>query len=150
MKFEYHVAVSIPVSIGLYLYLKSLTAAIGCFAVGVFVDIDHFPDYLAYCRFKGISLRAFFHACHNIKLKKLYLLFHSYEIVPVLFAAGYLTGWNDLMVGITAGFLLHLVADQISNRKKYACRRLFYFFTYRLLKGFRRELLVETPERTGN
>ncbi len=133
-------------SVALYLCLKSLAGAIGCFAVGVFIDLDHFHDYFMYSRFRAVSLKQFFDVCHNMKLSKIYLVFHSYEIILLLFLAGFLTGWNDLTIGMTTGFILHLVLDELTNKKKYACKPLFYFFTYRLIKGFRKELLASRPD----
>ena len=150
MKLQYHIAISAPVSLGLYLYFKSLAAAVGCFMAGVFVDLDHLPDYLVYCGFKLTGLKEFFQACHSIKLSKLYLVLHSYEIIPILILIGHYTNWNNLTVGIFTGFVLHLTLDQFSNRMKYACRPLFYFFTYRLIKGFRKELLVNRPDGMTN
>lgn len=132
-------------SVALYLCLKSLAGAIGCFTVGVFIDLDHFHDYFMHSRSRAINLKQFFDVCHNMKLSKLYLVFHSYEIIPLLFLAGVLTGWNGLTIGMTTGFILHLLLDELINKKKYAGKPLFYFFTYRLIKGFRRELLASPP-----
>ncbi len=133
-------------SVALYLCLKSLPGAIGCFTVGVFIDLDHFHDYLVHSRFRPASLKQFFDVCHNMKLSKLYLVFHSYEIILLLFLAGFLTGWSDLTIGITTGFIVHLVVDELTNKKKYALNPLFYFFIYRLIKGFSKELLVSPSD----
>jgi len=81
-----------------------------------------------------------------MKLSKIYLVLHSYEIIPILFLAGHFTGWNELTIGMTTGFILHLVLDELTNKKKYVCKPLFYFFTYRLIKGFRKELLTSRSD----
>ncbi len=111
--------------------------------LGVFTDLDHFPDYLVHSRFRIASLKEFFFLCHNTKLSKLYLVLHSYEIVPLLFLIFHLIGWNNFTIGITTGYILHLTVDQFTNMRDFACKPLFYFFTYRLSKGFKRELLVK-------
>ena len=135
-------AISVPVSIAVYLRFESLPGAIGCFIVGVLLDLDHCLDYIVYSRFRSVSLKKFFQTCYNTKLSPLSLVLHSYEIIPLLFVAGFLTGWNNLTIGILTGFSLHIILDQLTNKTKFAQSPLFYFFAYRMSKGFRKELLI--------
>jgi len=45
--------------------------------------------------------------------------------------------WKALAIGLTQ----HLVFDSFANPLKWPA----YFFTYRMLKGFKKELLFKTP-----
>lgn len=65
-------------------------------------------------------------------LKKLYLVFHSYEMVLLLWAAVYLRLLGGIWVAIAIGLTQHLIFDQLTN----GLNTFAYFFTYRASKGF--------------
>ena len=77
--------------------------------------------------------------CLRIRFKKLYLLAHSYELIAALWLAIWVfslsNAWKALAIGITQ----HLVFDQITN----PINRFGYFLTYRIMKGFRKELILQ-------
>ena len=45
MQSRYHIVLSSTISIALFIMVKDPFAAITCFIVGVFIDIDHLMDY---------------------------------------------------------------------------------------------------------
>ncbi len=114
----------------MYFLTKSVYSATACLLTGVFIDLDHIPDYLLYSKFK-FSINDFFETCNNYKLKKFYLILHSYEIPAILWII-YITGNNTVLLGFNIGYTIHLLVDQFGNFSK----PFTYFFTFRLIKKF--------------
>lgn len=98
-------------------------------AGGVLIDLDHLLDYFLYYGFK-IDVRGFF--LHKyIKRGTVYSLFHSWELIAIIWLLGIV---YDFCIPLAAGMTLHLATDLIYS---YTRRPLRTFFTYRLIKGFR-------------
>ena len=122
--------ISLPLSGAVYFLTKSVYSAFSCFLAGIFVDLDHIVDYLIHSNFK-FSIKEFFDTCYNYRLKKFYLIMHSYEIL-ILSWVMYFILKNEVLLGINIGYTVHLLSDQFGNFTK-----LFtYFFTFRLIKKF--------------
>ncbi len=123
-------------------YFRSATCAAASFAAGVFIDIDHLIDY--YVKY-GLTfkLRSIYDTCARLDMKRVYVVFHSYEIVIlawlIIWAAGLPNVWKAIAIGLTQ----HLIFDQLTNR----AGRFGYFITYRLLKGFDRNALIARRQR---
>ncbi len=130
MKLKNHLLISLPLSGAVYLLTRSVYSSLACFCMGVFIDLDHIFDYLLYSNFK-FSIRGFFDTCNGYKLKKFYLVLHSYEIL-ILSWALYLVSRNKILLGFNIGYTVHLLVDQFANYSK----PLTYFFTFRLLNKF--------------
>lgn len=130
----------------LYTLTKSERLSISCFLGGVLTDLDHLLDFLAFSKVK-FSVKNFFSHYREIKMDKLLLVFHSYELYAIGLFAGYFIR-NNIYLGILIGMGLHLVLDQISNR--YLLDRCkspawFYFISYRYRFGFQKNKLLKTP-----
>ena len=69
---------------------------------------------------------------------RVYFFLHSYELLVPAFLAGYLSGWDPVVLGVSFAFLGHLLSDQLAN----PVGPLTYFFTYRAMKRFRRHEIV--------
>lgn len=110
---------------------KNYLLALSSFLSGVFIDLDHFFDYF---KSEGVKfdLHDFFHRCENYRIKKFYLLLHSYEFLLPLGLLTHFTSYNSLTLGILLGFFQHLLLDQISN----GVQPFGYFLTYRWRNGF--------------
>ena len=124
MKPPAHAAISLAIGGVLWATTKSPYSAVAALATGVLVDLDHLLEYY----------RWFVKEDHS---RVVYFL-HSYELVVPALLAGYLSGWDPLILGVSMAFIGHLLTDQIAN----PVQPFTYFFTYRALKRFRRRALV--------
>ncbi len=98
----------------LYLIFKSWGLAISCFIMGIFIDLDHFIDYI---RENGWSfkIKNFFQVCHTCQFNRIFLLLHGWEWLILWGIAAWLTDWNPWMVGAFIGFSQHIVLDVFYN-----------------------------------
>ncbi len=125
------------------IYFRSLPCALASFISGVFIDLDHFLDYYAN---HGLTfkLKNIYDACERSDLKKIYVVLHSYEIVIlswlIIYTVPLSVFWKAGAIGLTQ----HMIFDQLTN--PFSIRG--YFFTYRLLNGFDKNILMpEVKER---
>jgi hypothetical protein len=144
-----HLATSLALSVVAYASTGSIEAAVGCFAGGFLIDLDHYGDYLIFekqwLRPGPLSfLRYYFAHCP----KKIVLPLHSAELMTVLFLVILAHPW-PLLVGYWFGALMHLIFDILVNGD-YVLRRalLFYIFTYRAAHSFAAEKLLEIDGNT--
>lgn len=131
MKVRYHISVSIIFSAILFAIFKSWIIFTSSLISGVLIDLDHILDY--YMQY-GINLRIkrFFEVCHNLKIPRLFLIFHSWELLVLLSICAFLMSWDPWMVGTVIGLTQHLILDQIFNKSK----RWSYCFLWRMKHGF--------------
>jgi hypothetical protein len=108
---------------------------------GIVIDADHFIDYYADRGFT-LNIRDIYDACSAVTLKKLYLILHSYELAILLWAAVILIPLGSFWAAAAIGLTQHLIFDTITNRVV----PFAYFFTYRLRKGFKKDLLIQEGE----
>jgi len=130
MQITKHAAVSVAAGLGLYALTHSLIIAFFSLIAGIFLDLDHIIDYWREHPFK-LDLAHFFATCEEYKLNKAYLFLHSAELLLPLAFFTYFTK-SSAGLGFTAGFLIHMICDQLANRV-YPCT---YSFIYRWTKGF--------------
>ncbi|OGW85460.1 MAG: hypothetical protein A2987_02730 [Omnitrophica bacterium RIFCSPLOWO2_01_FULL_45_10] len=137
-----HVGVSGLVSILVGAYFKSFGCAILSFVAGVFVDLDHVLDYYLN---HGFTLQAskIYYACLEFNLKRIYILLHSYEVIILFWVWLFLRGQGNLYTAIAIGMTQHVVFDQLTN----PLDGLGYFLTYRIIKGFDKNLLIKERNR---
>jgi len=131
MKLKQHITISLFFSAFLYTISNSWIIFSSSLISGVLIDIDHILDYfMAY----GINIRIkqFFEVCHNLKIPRMRLIFHSWELLFLLSICVFLVGWNPWIVGTIVGFTQHIVLDQVFNKPN----KWTYFFFWRLKKGF--------------
>jgi hypothetical protein len=76
------------------------------------------------------------------RLVRLPLVFHSYELL-VLFAVLTLLLRTPFLIGLLAGYALHLVLDIVRHHHEFRSP-LFYLLAYRLTQRFRRDRLIKT------
>ncbi|HBK80750.1 MAG TPA: hypothetical protein DDZ83_13945 [Nitrospinae bacterium] len=109
----------------------------GCFIL----DADHIFDFLRDQGFrKSLALlREGAVGGRRIKLRRLYLWFHSWDALLALAVYSFFFLENRPLMALLAGAAVHLGMDQIGNR---GARGLTYILAYRIWKGFRREDLV--------
>ncbi len=106
----------------------------------VLTDLDHAVDYVLFSP-PPRTLANFFKRGHCRTWSRLVYALHSYELFLLGACLGF---WLDNPV-VTAGLLgygIHLILDEGGNRLPFRPIRippLFYFFLFRLCKGFRPE-----------
>lgn len=148
MTVKTHTTSSAILALSIYALSNSWVMALSALFSGIFIDLDHLIDFIIFSREK-FSFKNLFEWCY-LRWKKSIFPFHSYELYLVVFIVNiYLT--NTIITGILLGTGLHLLLDQIGNRyclSRYAIRPLFYFITYRALRGFRKDLLMK-KKQTG-
>ncbi|TAN59715.1 hypothetical protein EPN16_06685 [bacterium] len=86
----------------------------------------------------GINLRVvnFFHWCNNRKFEYLTLIFHSFELLFILWIVIYMFGLGSFWVALAIGFSQHMILDLFGNGK-FLKTHSIYFLTLRAAKGFR-------------
>ncbi len=114
MKFVHHVAVSTIVSGTLYFLFKSWNLTMASFLSGVFLDFDHYIDYVFECG-SPFKIKEFFSCTYEEKLRKIYLICHGWEWSVVLTVMAWMSGWNHWIVGFTIGYAHHMVLDALFN-----------------------------------
>lgn len=140
MKPSHHAVVSIGLAAGVWSYLNSPSAAIACVVCGVFIDIDHHLDYWIDqgkfpWRYKDLA-----EYCPEVNRGKLYLIFHSWELLTLYWMVVYFLRLKGIWLGAAVGVSVHMICDQIVNPFK----PLGYFTWYRMKHQFsRRKIFTE-------
>lgn len=132
-----HVVTSGLISILVWAYFKSFGCAAVSLAAGVLIDLDHAIDYYASYGFTW-KAKDIYDVCHKLKLKKLYLVLHSYELMALLWILICVFSLSNFWKALAIGLTQHIIFDQITN----PVNTLGYFTTYRMIKGFKRELIL--------
>ncbi|MCX6991892.1 MAG: hypothetical protein NT011_01990 [Kiritimatiellaeota bacterium] len=128
-----HVIVSVLVSALVWWWLRSSAAALACFLMGVFIDLDHVIDFF-YNHRRHLKFQRFFTAFEFEVLENVFVFLHSWEFALVWLAL--LLSLPDarqpVALGLFVGFVTHLALDNLFNRHA----RWAYFLFYRLRHGF--------------
>ena len=145
MKLQYHIITSIPISFAIYFYFNSISAALISFLSGVFIDIDHILDYILHGKF-SLHLKDYYLFSLERQFSKIYLFFHSFEIMILLWIIISYFKLNLFWIAFVIGLTQHLILDCIFNSYIVLINPLAYFFAFRAAKGFRKELLFKEIE----
>lgn len=139
MKPIYHVAISTGLSAIVYAWFKSIPAAMACFLSGIFIDLDHHLDYFICQRKIPSSYKKLLEWCAAHKTGRFYMIFHSYELLTILWLNIYFLKLDEIWIGFALGVSVHLICDQIVNPLK----PLYYFLIYRFMHRFDRRSLYK-------
>jgi len=131
MKVRYHVLVSAAVAPVAWKASHSVAVVLGWVAGGVLVDLDHLVDYVLHYGWR-VSPERLFRASYQGEYERAYLPLHAWEVWLASAAVGLVSGVPWLM-GVAAGWGLHLLLDQLFNRP----HALAYSLVYRWARGFR-------------
>ena len=137
MKTTRHIAASAVAGAAAYKITGSPQLASALFLGGVLIDLDHVLDYLILSKEKP-SLRNFFSWFNDIRWRRIYVVFHSYEFYMLFLL---LACWlrNDILTGLAVGIGLHFAMDQFGISRPINGIRLswrFYFLAFRCASGF--------------
>ena len=154
MKAKHHFWSSLAAGGALYWATGSVEAPVGAMIGGFLIDADHIIDQFWSIKY-GAPFRRELNAGELAastswpvklfrprKLLRLPLVFHSYELLAVIFAVT-LTLRTPFLIGLLSGYVLHLVLDLVRHHHEFLSP-LFYLFSYRLTRGFRRDHLIKT------
>ena len=132
-----HVIASTVTSAVFFTVTHSWEATLGCFLSGIFIDIDHHFDLWLYKKKILFDIKHIYHFCEKEKKGKLYLIFHSYELLAIFWLC--LIGFrlSVLWWGLAVGLTVHIILDQMCN----TVTLFTYFLWYRIKKGFAKEAL---------
>jgi hypothetical protein len=99
---------------------------------GIFIDVDHYLDYVRGTGDVRISLRKMQKFFSSPQAKKFYIFFHSYELIVLLCLLNFFYLRKDYLYGLLAGFVVHIILDVVFNHVKIKG----YLFLYRLKHSF--------------
>ncbi len=138
-----HLKYSIALAAGLGITSKKWGVALGGFASGVLVDVDHLIEYGSYCKDSRITWdwEEFFSGAYFNKKRTTKVIFHSWEAAILMWMAVWMTHGvrrKNILYGIASGYTLHLTLDEIGNNLNH----LGYFELYRYLVGWKQEKLL--------
>jgi len=112
-------------------------------ASAVLIDLDHLPDYWNEHP-RSFDVPHFFETCNEGKITRVYLVFHSVELLAALGIVAFFTR-SALLAGTCAGSGVHLLADQLTNYS----RPLTYSFIFRLGQRFDAGKIFRFPGAAG-
>lgn len=128
---------AIGLAIGLYFFrkYKNIKLVLISLIASIFIDLDHLFDLWLY----STNFHQPFNPLAVISVDffqlsgKIYILLHSYELIIILFALGYLYPKGKYYAWVIAvSFLFHIIIDQLT----YQPNIFEYSFIYRLINNF--------------
>jgi len=134
-----HIVVTLIVSIVIYKIYLSFTLVALVVVGGILIDVDHFIDYFLYAGLK-FNLKKFA-LIDFLKSGKIYIFFHSWELVIFIYFTGFLLGLGRYTLALSLGMLGHLLVDSLFQ-KAFLPHSLFYrmwynFDAHKILPCFR-------------
>ena len=130
-----HAVLALVLSFLFYFFTGKLSWAVLCIVGGVFIDVDHFMDHFRYYGRKFDIMDFLFHL--HLDSGKIYLFFHSWELIALLWCLSFIAGW---LIPLAAGMTVHLLVDQFLYRNA----KWLYFISYRWYHGFERDNILHT------
>jgi hypothetical protein len=106
---------------------------------GVLVDLDHVIDYWYSEGRICFDLHTFLRTRYWRKKGRLFIFFHAFEYLPLVFLVWQALKGRKWAVAATVAMSSHVLADHLVNE----LRPLGYFILYRLAHGFRAEELID-------
>jgi len=134
----------VSTAIGLAAWAKSrdIRALLVSLVFGVLVDVDHGFDYLYSERRLNFNLREFLASRYWHKSGRIFILFHAFEYLPLVYFGWRMKGrkWSTLAA---AAMFIHVLIDLAVND----LRLLAYFIVYRVAHGFRAADVINFERR---
>lgn len=112
--------------------------AVAFAAAAILIDLDHAVEYLARNDWR-FRWREFLRPGLPASWPRIVFALHSHELLAVLAGVALLTR-IPAVAGLALGFGVHLLLDEIGNRRPtrgHAIHPLFYFIVFRASRGFR-------------
>ncbi len=134
-----HLIVTSILSLLIYKFYSSFILVVLVVIGGILIDLDHFIDYFSHYGFK-FDLKKFVFIGY-LKSGKIYVYFHSWELIILIYITGLFFGWGKYSMALSLGMLGHLIIDS-TFRKAFLPYSLFYrmwynFDAYKILPRFK-------------
>jgi hypothetical protein len=130
---KWHILASALLGLLVFTFTKSPAAAMACFISGTAIDLDHVLDYYLYS--KRLTLNVAEISGFYGDFGKVIVVLHSYELLLIAGVVAYVSHTYLLFTGVAVGFMGHMLMDAFA----YEMKPLSYFFSYRMLNGFKLE-----------
>lgn len=134
MQSRYHIMLSGGVSLAIFIMVEDPFAALSCFIVGVFMDVDHLVDYWIMTGELTGNTTKLLNTIGPYEL--VFIPFHSWELLVVMMI---LTPVYPILWGSTIGFFFHMLGDVMFNH----ARLEGFLLMYRVNVGWRKEHVFE-------
>ncbi len=147
MRPVHHVAVTAAAGAPVYLVTGSAQLTAIFAAASVLIDLDHLIDFVLWDK-RPLDPRRFLKEGVPRTWTKLIYLLHGYEWIALMSLVSWKSA-NPHLWALTLGWMSHLLIDELGNRlpsKKTRIFPLFYFFTFRLFHGFKRDRIARIKE----
>ena len=136
-----HAVVSVAGAGLLYVFFRNALASFAFAVSSVLIDLDHFFDYFYERGFKDFTFGSLCNFCYHYGTKRLTFIFHSFELIFVLWFIVSFYKLNIIWISFVLGLTLHLIIDQLANHSF----PFTYFFIYRWFNRFQSNRLF--PKR---
>lgn len=137
-----HLLTSVPLAAGIYAATRSAPLALGAFAGGFLIDLDHYFDYFVFNGQRDPSPRRFHDYYIHNRFRLVVLALHSYELFLAQALLAYL--WAcPWIAGYLFGAALHMSLDLVFNGAVIRDVIPFYSFLYRARHGFLKAKLLK-------
>ena len=146
MRPTHHMLISAGVTALFSVWIKNSAGLLACFLSGIFIDLDHHLDYLLIKKELPLSYSKLVHFFNDDDHSKLYLIFHSYELLAILWISIFAFHLNSVWLGVAVGFTTHIMCDEVVN----PLRPLSYFLTYRVKHNFSRKMFFKEDHDNVN
>jgi membrane-bound metal-dependent hydrolase YbcI (DUF457 family) len=143
MTLKQHVTITTALTLLLGFFWKNYLGVLLFWLGGIFIDVDHYLDYIRETGDVRISLSRMEEMFLNLKEKKFYGLFHAYELIIIGLFLNFFYVKNDCIYGLLAGLASHIILDALFN----PVRARFYFFLYRLNHSFEIDKCVKQKKQ---
>ncbi|HWR97340.1 MAG TPA: hypothetical protein VN317_02880 [Candidatus Methanoperedens sp.] len=143
MRPGYHVVAGAALGAAAFAFSGDGAVALAAAASHVLLDVDHAVEHLLQSH-RPFSVPALLRVHNALTWERLVFLLHGYEWAGLLWLVWWLSP-HPLLLAVAIGVSTHLVLDEVGNRLEWApvdIAPAFYFFTYRLGRGFLRERLT--------
>ena len=141
MKPTHHALISGGLAAALIAYSKSWGAGLACFLSGVFIDLDHVPEFMFFRRKIFFSFEELWNYWGIRDRGQAFLPLHAWEWLMILWYFIFTMKLNMVWVGLGVGITVHLICDQIFNPLVPG----FYFLWFRMKHNFeRKRLYIQT------
>lgn len=132
MKLSGHLVSSAVGATIVYCLFRSVLSAVVFFLSSILIDIDHFFEYVRERGIKNFSFRVFCQWCYDFQVERVWIVFHSFELLIVLWALIVALKLNIYWISAALGITFHYVLDCLFNPVLVGT----YFFIFRWRKQF--------------
>ena len=122
-----HVITSLLLSIVLFLLNFPNSTYVFCFLIGVFIDFDHYLDFLLWSKDKNFKKFSILGPPYFVQIHYTDTLFHSVDLFTLL-VIPIVAYCPSILTGVIIGFSSHLVLDYLG----YGFSPFHFFFLYRV------------------